>query len=598
MCGIVGYVGKGEATEYLIKGLESLEYRGYDSSGIALHNGANLVLEKRAGRLAKLREALAKRPLEGHCGIGHTRWATHGAATDDNAHPFASEYGKFAVVHNGIITNYEEIAGFLRARGVRLRSETDSEVIAHLIDLYYTGDTLSAICRAVKDLEGSFALGILSVYEEKALFGVRKDSPLIVGRGEEESFICSDISGISEFCDEVSFLEDDTVVRVTAEGADAYDLSRGKRSLSFRKNRRAERGREGVFFGSHMLSEIREVPLSIKETLEAYPEEAVGRILRGEYDGIALLGCGSAYHAGLVFKTAMREIAGVLVRDCIASEYLTERQTEDERTLFIAVSQSGETADTLQAVRRAKKKGAKILAVCNAPESSLSRLADETVMTQCGVERAVAATKSYSAQAAVLLRICLQYADICGKIKKEESLRYHAELSRLAEKAEKVIGAEKALEEIAESLALGDALFCLGRGADHCAAKEASLKIKEVSYLFSEAYPSGELKHGTLALMTKGVFALFFSTDPVLAEKNAASVEEVRCRGAQAVVLAAESAAKAIRTERIFLLPDTIPVFSPVVSSVAAQLIAYFVAVKRGCDVDRPRNLAKSVTVE
>ena len=598
MCGIVGYVGKGNATERLIKGLESLEYRGYDSSGIAVHTGANLVVEKKAGRLAKLREALAERPLRGRCGIGHTRWATHGAATDDNAHPFTSEYSKFAVVHNGIITNYEAIARFLRARGVRLRSETDSEVIAHLIDLYYTGDTLSAICRAVKDLEGSFALGILSVYEENVLYGVRKDSPLIVGKGEKESFLCSDISGISEFCEEVAFLEDDTVVRVTAERTEAYDLMKKKRPLSFRKNSRAERGRETPFFGSHMLSEIREVPRSIEETLAAYPEEAVGRILRGDFDVIALLGCGSAYRAGLVFKTAMREIAGVPVRDCIASEFLTERQTEGERTLFIAVSQSGETADTLQAVRRAKKKGAKILAVCNAPESSLSRLADETVMTQCGVERAVAATKSYSAQAAVLLRICLQYADIYGKITKEESRLYLEELSRLAEKTEEVIRAEKALEEIAKSLASADALFCLGRGADHCAAKEASLKIKEVSYLFSEAYPSGELKHGTLALMTKGVFALFFSTDPRLAEKNAASVEEVRCRGAQAVVLAAENAAKGIRAERTILLPDTIPAFSPVVSSVAAQLIAYYVAVIRGCDVDRPRNLAKSVTVE
>lgn len=598
MCGIVGYVGEREATECLLKGLESLEYRGYDSSGIALHTGANLVVEKRAGRLSKLREALAERPLKGRCGIGHTRWATHGAATDANAHPFTSEYSKFAVVHNGIITNYEEIALFLRARGVCLRSETDSEVIAHLIDLYYTGDTLSAICRAVKDLEGSFALGILSVYEENVIYGVRRASPLIVGKGDKESFICSDISGISEFCEEVAFLEDDTVVRVTEERVEAYDLARQKRPLPFRKNLRAERLGEGAFCGSYMLSEIREVPRSIAETLAAYPEETVGRLLRGRYGVIALLGCGSAYHAGLVFKTAMREIAGVQVRDCIASEFLTERQTEGKSTLFIAVSQSGETADTLQAVRRAKKAGAKVLAVCNVPESSLSRLADETVMTHCGVERAVAATKSYSAQAAVLLRICLQYADIWGKITTQESRLYHEELARLAEKTEKIIAAEQDLEEIAESLASADALFCLGRGADHCAAKEASLKIKEVSYLFSEAYPSGELKHGTLALMTKGVFALFFSTDPRLAEKNAASVEEVRCRGAQAVVLAAESAAKAIRAEKTFLLPDTIPAFSPVVSSVAAQLIAYYVAVQRGCDVDRPRNLAKSVTVE
>jgi len=577
MCGIVGYVGRGDVVKALIKGLESLEYRGYDSTGIAVHTGGNLMIEKRAGRLKNLTEALRGKDISGRCGIGHTRWATHGAATDDNAHPFASVHNRFAVVHNGIITNYLPLKSELAERGILLHSDTDSEVIAHLIDLYYTGDVLDAVRRAVKRLEGSFALGILDVFEPNALYGVRKDSPLLIGKGQSESFICSDISGFSESCREVAFPEDNTIVRLTEERICAYDLERRPIPLTFLGNECGQ-PRDGDE-ECRMLSEIHEVPRALERTLVSYPEDAVLRILREDPDEICILGCGSAYHAGLVFKSAMREIAGVRVTDYVASEFLTERYVCGKRPLFIVVSQSGETADTLQAVKRAKKHGAKVLAVSNVASSSLVRLADQSIITECGTERAVAATKSYSAQVVALLRICLQYADIYGKTDKNESGRYLRELYALPHKAAAVLEGESRLAEVCHRIANASALFCLGKGADYAAAKEGSLKVKEVSYLFSEAYPSGELKHGTLALMESGVYALFVATDPRLTEKNASAVAEVSCRGATTIVLANERFADTLGADATIPLPDTLSAFSPVLSTLALQIIAYYVGI-------------------
>ena len=596
MCGIVGYVGNNEVVKALIKGLEALEYRGYDSAGIAIHTGREILVEKKAGRLSNLKEALRRREIVGRCGIGHTRWATHGAATDENAHPFLSVHRRFAVVHNGIITNYLPLKRELAARGISLRSDTDSEIIAHLIDLCYTGDVLAAIASVVRRLEGSFALAILAASEPNALYGVRKDSPLLVGRGRGECFICSDVSGFSENCTEVAFPNDEVIVRLTEKGAKAYDLDGNSLPLAFARTecRRSMEGSEECC----MLSEIHEVPASVEKTLLSYPEEVVARLLREEHDEIAILGCGSAYHAGLTFKATMRELAGVRVTDYVASEFLTERYVGGEHPLFIVVSQSGETADTLRAVKRAKEHGATILAVTNVATSSLVRLADETVLTGCGTERAVAATKSYSAQVAALLRICLQYADIWGKIEKTELARYLAELSALPHKAATVLEGERTLADACRRLANASALYCLGKGADYAAAKEGSLKIKEVSYLFSEAYPSGELKHGTLALMEAGVYALFVATDPRLTEKTASSIAEVACRGASTFAIASEGSAERLGADEVYPIPDTIPAFSPVLSTVAMQLIAYYVGIYRDCDVDRPRNLAKSVTVE
>ncbi len=597
MCGIVGYVGKRDAVSVLLSGLRSLEYRGYDSSGVAVHSGASLCVVKRAGRLSALERALAEREVVGNCGIGHTRWATHGVATDQNAHPFVSSYGKFAVVHNGIISNYLPLASFLRARGILLSSDTDSEVIAHLIDYYYTGDVLAALRRVLAELEGSFALGVVSVYEPQVVYGVRKDSPLVVGKGAEEFALCSDISGISAFCDHFCPLENGQIVRLSERGAELFDFKARALPLRFEKREKEDLDdrEEGV---DDMLAEIRQIPASLRLGRENFPKEQVDALLRRDFEEVLVLGCGSAYHAGLVFCEAMREGCGVIVRAEIASEFLTQNCCVGPKTLVIAVSQSGETADTLLAVERAKKQGAKVLSVCNVSSSSLTRISDLSLITRCGKERAVAATKSYVSQVQYLLYIFLEYADIKGKIEKRRSAYLRRELSLLPEKAEEVLRLEKRIEKAALSAKDAKAVFFLGRKGDYAAAREGSLKLKEVSYLFSEAYPSGELKHGTLALMQKGVYGVTVATDPALLSKNVATVSELTCRGAFAVIIASRSLSTEFSAEYVIAVPDAEPSFSPVLSGTVMQLFAYYAAKARGCDADRPRNLAKSVTVE
>ena len=596
MCGIVGYVGEKEVVPVLLAGLKTLEYRGYDSSGIAVHNGSSLSVVKRAGRIANLESALKERRVSGHCGIGHTRWATHGVATDLNAHPFVSTYGKFAVVHNGILTNYLSVAAFLRERGVSLSSDTDSEVVAHLIDYFFTGDVLAALRRAVREIKGSFALGVISVYEPNVLYGVRKDSPLILGKGETGYAICSDVSGLSDLCKVCRPLENGEIVRVSQERTRLWDFDGEEKEVRFPYEVPAASGEaEGE---DRMLAEIRETPAALQEGCEHFPKREIDQLLRKDFDEIVILGCGSAYHAGLIFKAAMREIAGKQVREEIASEFLTERGGMKEGDLVIAISQSGETADTLLAVSKAKRLGATVLSICNVRASSLVRLSDFSLITRCGRECAVAATKSYSAQVHALLMICLEYAEIRGDVKGEDLATYRLELEKIPEKIERVLAEEDRIARIAHEAKDAEAVFFLGRGGDYFAAREGSLKLKEISYLFSEAYPSGELKHGTLALMEKGVYGVAVATDPKLAEKNASTVAEITCRGATAVVIAPESLVGEIPAERFIPIPDVSPLLSPLLTAAAMQLFAYFVAKERGCDVDRPRNLAKSVTVE
>lgn len=597
MCGIIGYIGEEDAVERLLNGLKALEYRGYDSSGIAVHTGSHLAVVKRAGRLSHLREAIEEKPLGGHCGIGHTRWATHGAATDLNAHPFISSYSKFAVVHNGIISNYLEVARFLGERGIALTSDTDSEVVAHLIDFYYTGDVSAAIRRAVLDLKGSFALGVISIYEKDALYGVRKDSPLILGKGKKGFALCSDISGFSDFCEECCPLENGEIVRVGRAGANIFDFAGKERALRFAPIERdpLSDGEEG---DDYMRREIGQIPLSLLSDHEYFPRERIAALLKRGFRRILILGCGSAYHAGLVFRAAIRALCGIEAEAVIASEYLTERREEDGSTLVIAVSQSGETADTLQAVRKAKQMGATVLALTNVRASSLVRASDEAIVTRCGREYAVAATKSYVSQVCMLLLLCLEYADISGKIEATVVERYREEMRGISEKIEAILRLEPYLAKVAQVMKDAEAVYFLGRKQDFVAAREGSLKLKEISYLFSEAYPAGELKHGTLALMEKGVFALFLITDPLLIEKHASAVAEVTCRGASAIVIASESLIDRAGGDYVIAIPDCTPIFSPLLTAPTMQLLAYHIAKARGCDVDRPRNLAKSVTVE
>lgn len=597
MCGIVGYVGRGEAVPLLVKGLKSLEYRGYDSSGVAVHTGEELTVVKRAGRIANLERALAETALPGGAGIGHTRWATHGVATDRNAHPFLSSGGRFAVVHNGIVSNYRELAAFLSARGVTFSSDTDSEVIAHLLEYRCKGSVTEAIRAVLSELKGSFALAILALAEPNVVYGVRQDSPLVVGRGRDGTFLCSDVSGIFDLCEEYCPLRNGEIVRLTATGAEAFDRSGRPRSLCFfvespddcDDEARAE---------DRMLSEIREIPRSLCRGYDDFPREEMRALLAETGEDILLLGCGSAYHAGLVFKGVLRETCGISARAEIASEFLTARTTVRPGTLVIAVSQSGETADTLRAAERAKREGGRLLSICNVRASSLVRMSDHVVVTRCGRECAVAATKSYCAQVQALLMICLEYAEIKGKMPLDRSAYLRRELSRLPEKAARIVAEEDRASRVAEELRDAKAVFYLGRGLDCAAAREGSLKLKEVSYLFSEAYPSGELKHGTLALMERGVYGVIVATDPLLAEKNAATLSEITCRGASAIAIASEAVASALNAECVLTTPSCPPLFSPILSAVVMQQLAYFTAKARGCDPDRPRNLAKSVTVE
>jgi len=597
MCGIVGYVGRGEVVPVLLDGLRSLEYRGYDSSGIAVHTGEALRVVKKAGRIANLERVLNAHPLSGRCGIGHTRWATHGVATDLNAHPFLSQSGTFAVVHNGILTNYRALASDLVSQGVTFSSDTDSEAIAHLIERLYEGDVLSAIRSAAERLEGSYALAVLSLYEPNVIYGVRKDSPLVIGRGKEGFSLCSDISGIFGICDAYCPLGNGEIVRLRSEGAERYDAEGRERPISY-LTRETEDCLGGQYAEDRMLSEIREIPRALSLGSEHFPRGALRRLLVGTSEDVLLLGCGSAYHAGLVFRAAMRELCGLEVRAEIASEFLTARVPVDKETLVIALSQSGETADTLRAAERAKERGAHLLSVCNVRASSLVRLSDDALVTRCGRECAVAATKSYVSQVQALLQICLEYADIMGKITAQRLDVFRRELDALPAKAAHLIGEEGRMAALASRVKDAKAVFYLGRGLDYAAAREGSLKLKEVSYLFSEAYPSGELKHGTLALMEHGVYGVLVATDPALTEKNAATIAEITCRGASAVVIASESVAPHLPAECLLTVPDAPPLFSPILSSIVMQQLAYFVAKARGCDPDRPRNLAKSVTVE
>ena len=597
MCGIVGYVGKKEVVPILVKGLRSLEYRGYDSSGIAVQTEAGLAVVKRAGRIANLERALAEQSLSGKCGIGHTRWATHGVATDRNAHPFLSAGGTFAVAHNGIISNYRELSAFLRARGVTFSSDTDSEAIAHLIEQCYEGDIMSAIRAAVNKLKGSFALAVISNRESGVIYGVRKDSPLVVGRGKDGFCLCSDVSGVFDICDEYCSLRNGEMVRLGAEIAEAFDLAGNPRRLCFLSEEGESRECDGEET-DYMLSEMREIPRSLRLDHEEFPREEIRALLAERGGDVLILGCGSAYHAGLVFKGALREICGVEARVEIASEFLTARPLVGQNTLVIALSQSGETADTLRAVERAKARGARVLSICNVRASSLVRLSDHVIVTKCGRERAVAATKSYVSQVFALLSICLEYADIKGKTDEETLRALRRELATIPKKAEEVVRKEERLFELASRVKDAKAVFYLGRGLDHAAAREGSLKLKEVSYLFSEAYPSGELKHGTLALMEPGVYGVVVATDPALAEKNAATISEIACRGATAIAIAPASVIEVLPAACVLQVPACPPVFSPILTAVVMQQLAYFTAKARGCDPDRPRNLAKSVTVE
>lgn len=608
MCGIVGYVGNNKATDFLVEGLSKLEYRGYDSAGIAIVNNKKVTVVKRKGRLANLEKDLSIIDTEGCIGIGHTRWATHGEPSDKNSHPHQSSKSDITVVHNGIIENYLELREWLKGEGYNFLSETDTEVIPNLIDYYYEGNLFKAVVKATRKLEGSYALGVICGHEPDKLIAVRKDSPLIVGLGEGESFIASDIPAVINKTRKVYLLEDKEFVLMTKDkveilNADGSKIDKEIYNVTWNQDA-AEKGG----FDSFMMKEIHEQPKAIKETMLSKISMEHGvtfddfKLTTEELEGIDriyIVACGTAYHAGLMGKVVIEKHAKVPVEVDIASEFRYRDPLITNKSLIISVSQSGETADTLAVLRAAKKVGARTLAITNVVGSTISREADNVIYTMAGPEIAVASTKAYTTQVVVMYAIGLYFGELRGTLDKNIEDLIKEGLLQIPDKIEELLAKKEEVEKIAKILAQEDDVFFLGRGTDYALALEGSLKLKEISYIHSEAYAGGELKHGTIALIEPGTKVIALLTQEKLREKMISNVVEVKARGAYVIGLAYEGDnLDATVFDEVITIPRISNRVATILAAVALQLLAYYTAKEKGCDIDKPRNLAKSVTVE
>ncbi|MCY6957422.1 glutamine--fructose-6-phosphate transaminase (isomerizing) [Clostridium brassicae] len=608
MCGIVGYLGKNRAADILIDGLSKLEYRGYDSAGVAIIENSDIDVNKCKGRLANLQEKLKEHVLDGKIGIGHTRWATHGEPSDVNSHPHTNESGTIAVVHNGIIENYLVLREWLSSEGYKFVSETDTEVIPHLVDYYYEGDLLDAVMKAVKRMEGSYAIGVICKDEPNKLIAVRKDSPLIVGVGKDESFIASDIPAVLNYTRDVYLLEDNEFVLIEDKGITILDENKKKVEKEiYHVTWNADAAEKGGY-EHFMLKEIHEQPKAIKDTLTS-------RVVKGQkinldsinitkeqiqdIDKIYIVACGTAYHAGLVGKTAIEKLAKVPVEVEVASEFRYREPLINERTLMIVISQSGETADTLAALRLAKAENARVIAVTNVVGSSVSREADDVLYTWAGPEIAVASTKAYVTQLIAMYIIALYFAENKGSIRQSEIDKIKCGLLNLSEEAAEVLNQKDIIKDFAKKICNDKDMYFLGRGLDYAVALEGSLKLKEISYIHSEAYAGGELKHGPIALIEKGTKVIALATQEHLFDKMLSNIKEVKTRGANVIAIAMEGHDVIEKTvDSAIYIPRVKSLLAPILSVIPLQLLSYYVSIEKGCDVDKPRNLAKSVTVE
>ena len=608
MCGIVGYLGPKNASEVIVDGLSKLEYRGYDSAGVAVCNDGELEIRKFKGRLAVLAEDIEKNEMKGNLGIGHTRWATHGEPSDVNSHPHFNMDKTIAVVHNGIIENYMELKEELKEDGVEFRSETDTEVIAHLVDKYYEGNLLDAVYKTVARLRGAYALGVICKDNEDELVAVRKDSPLVAGVGEGENFIASDIPALLKYTRKVYFLENGEVVHIKGDELKIYDADRNPVEKEIYDVKWDIEAASKGGYDCFMLKEINEQPEGVKNTLERRIDENGNIVLDGIHltkedldniNRIYIVACGTAYHAGLLGKNALEKYLKVPVITDIASEFRYSDNFVDEHSLVILVSQSGETADTLAVLRDSKAKGAKILAITNVVGSSISREADEVFYTWAGPEIAVASTKAYTTQITSLYMIALNFALEKGTINREEYLSTIEKMKELPEKIQKVLDNQDKIKETAEKIVSKEHVFFLGRGVDYSLAMEGSLKLKEVSYILSEAFAAGELKHGTIALIEEGTPVISVATQENLFEKMVSNMREVKARGAFVASIAQEHNTSVEKvSDEVIYIPNCDDMLVPIVAVVPMQLLAYYVSTMKGLDVDKPRNLAKSVTVE
>ena len=609
MCGIVGYVGKEQAAPFLLDGLSKLEYRGYDSSGIATFDGTNLIVEKCVGRLAALEEKIAGHVPQGHIGIGHTRWATHGRPADNNAHPHTDGEGRFAVVHNGIIENYLPLKEELIKKGHTFKSETDTEVVANLLAEVYEGNFEAAVHTVLNRIEGSYSLVFLSKEQPDRLICAKKDNPLVIGLGKGENFIASDIPAIISKTRKTYILNDGEVAVVRADGVEVRNLQ-GERvdKKVFEVNWNAEAAEKGGY-EHFMLKEIHEQPKAIRDTMSQRIAKDGKTIVMEELkwdkdfldsvNKIAVVACGTAYHAGLVGKSYIEKLVRMPVEIDVASEFRYKEPIIDEKTLTIVVSQSGETSDTLAALKEAGRRGSRTLAITNVVGSSIAREADQVIYTWAGPEIAVASTKAYTTQLVAFFMLALYMAEIMGTQPAERITQLIDALRRLPDDVGRTFEDVDPLKTFARQYGFNEDAFFIGRSLDYNVAMEGSLKLKEISYIHAEAYAAGELKHGTLALIVEGVPVIALATQKHVYEKTLSNIKEVKARDAVVIGIAAENDTELEKyVDHVIKVPETDELLTPVLAVVPLQLLAYYTAITRGADVDKPRNLAKSVTVE
>ncbi|MDY5975213.1 MAG: glutamine--fructose-6-phosphate transaminase (isomerizing) [Anaerovoracaceae bacterium] len=609
MCGIVGFVGEGNAKEVVIEGLKRLEYRGYDSAGIALNIDNRIEVRKHVGEIVNLEKLISDEDFDSNIGIGHTRWATHGAPSDINAHPHVNSDSTVAVVHNGIIENFVELREMLQKDyGIVFRSETDTEVIAHLIGIYNKGDLLDAVYKATSKMRGAYAIAAISSDDPDRIVAVRKDAPLVAGIGKGCNFIASDIPALLKYVREVYLIENDETVVLDKNSIVIYDdnrkvVDRDVFHVTWDSDAAEKEGYEHF-----MLKEIYEQPKGISDTLHRRIDENGEIKLDGidiskeELEGLSriyIVACGTAYHAGLVGKTVIEKYAKIPVEVDVASEFRYRDPFVDDRTLFIAISQSGETLDTLAALREAKRKGARVLSIVNVVGSSVARESDDVFYTWAGPEIAVASTKAYTTQLVCLYLLALYMGRQRGIVDDDTLSRVVSELEALPDKIEYILTKEKDIENIARKIYKNNNVFYIGRGLDCAVAYEGSLKLKEISYINSFAIAAGELKHGTIALMEPGTLVISLATQEKLYEKMISNIVEVQARGAFILGISKVNTKEIEKhADEVIYIPHCIDEVVPVLSVIPLQILAYHIARLRGCNIDKPKNLAKSVTVE
>ncbi len=609
MCGIVGYIGSEQAAPILLDGLEKLEYRGYDSAGLAVFDGSKIQVMKATGRLKVLNEmSHGGAMLPGTMGIGHTRWATHGIPSDTNAHPHFNEDESIVIVHNGIIENYLKLKKLLEGRGYHFVSDTDTEVLAHLLDYYYEGDPLEAVIRGMQRVEGSYALGIIFRDHPEELYAVRKDSPLIVGKCAHGSICASDVPAALKYTRDVFFIQNEEIVCLRRDGVTFYNIDKEELQKESTRIEWDVNAAEKGGYEHFMLKEINEQPKAVRDTLGPHVRD--GQVVIEELGmtdaqiaavrKLYVVACGSAYHTGMTSKYVFEGLARIPVEVDLASEFRYRDPILDEGTMVVIVSQSGETADSLAALREAKKhEGVTVLGIVNVVGSSIAREADHVMYTWAGPEIAVATTKAYSTQLIAFYLLAIKFAQARGKLSDQEVSGLIRDLQKLPEQIEMLLANKERIQRFANRYVAARDIFFIGRGIDYAISLEGSLKLKEISYIHSEAYAAGELKHGTISLIEEGTLVAALLTQEDLYKKMLSNIVEVRTRGAFVLAVTNVGNTEVERVaDYVIYIPRTNPYFANSLAVIPLQIFSYYVAIARGCDVDKPRNLAKSVTVE